>query len=94
MLHEPATIKAKDYGIEFKTRLGVLMFIIYAAFYAGFVVINVTWPTLMEVTVIFGLNLAVTYGFALIIVALILAIIYNHLCTKKENDLRIEAEGK
>ena len=34
-----------------------------------------------------GLNLAVVYGMGLIIFALILALIYNHLCTQKEREL-------
>jgi hypothetical protein len=38
----------------------------------------------MERIVAFGLNLATVYGFALIIGALILALIYDRLCRKKE----------
>jgi uncharacterized membrane protein (DUF485 family) len=38
------------------------------------------------------LNLAIVYGFALIVIALILALIYNWLCTRHEKSF--EDEGK
>ena len=84
MPHEPAAQAQNDYTVMYKQRLGVWMFIIYAIVYAGFVAINVIAPTLMEVIVVFGLNLAVFYGISLIIFALILAIIYNALCLRQE----------
>ena len=58
MLHEPAAQTKEDNAVPYKTRLGVIMFILYALVYAGFVIINITNPTLMEMTIIFGLNLA------------------------------------
>jgi len=87
MLHEPAQDHGEDPAASYKMRLGVYMFIAYAAFYAGFVIINVVNAKLMEMEVLLGLNLAVVYGLGLIVVALILALIYNHLCTSKENSL-------
>ena len=65
-------------------KLGVWMFLLYAIIYAGFVAVNVVSPKLMEAKVLFGLNLAVVYGFGLILFALVLALIYNKLCTNKE----------
>ena len=73
------------------------MFIFYGLIYAGFVCINILKPTLMEMTVVFGLNFATCYGFFLIIFALILALIYSHICTKKEIELaalETESESK
>lgn len=85
MLHEPAPQEhGEDHAADYKMRLGVYMFIAYALFYAGFVVINVVKPTLMELEIFLGLNLAVVYGFGLIVVALILALIYTHMCSKQE----------
>ncbi len=63
------------------------MFLGYAAIYVGFVALNIISPTIMEKTVFLGLNLAVVYGFGLIIVALIMALIYNGACGKKEQEL-------
>lgn len=85
MLHEPVSSTGKDYAVAYKTRLGVWMFLSYCIFYAGFVLINLWKATLMEQVIFLGLNLATVYGFALIVVALILAIIYNILCSKQEH---------
>jgi uncharacterized membrane protein (DUF485 family) len=90
MLHEPAAKMGEDHASSYKMRLGVWMFLIYAVIYAGFVAINVLSPLSMETILVFGLNLASVYGFGLIIVALILALIYNHMCAKKEKELNRE----
>ena len=87
MLHEPAAKRANDVDTPYKTRLGVRMFIAYALFYAGFVAINVIKPVLMESIIFAGLNLAVVYGFGLIVGALILALVYNHLCSVHEREV-------
>ena len=84
MLHEPATPAGKDPAGPYKTRLGIRMFIFYSLFYAGFVAINLLSPLTMGAIVFAGLNLATVYGFALIIVALIEALIYDALCRRKE----------
>ncbi len=83
MGHGPAVKLGKDGAASYKTRLGIWMFILYTAIYAGFVVINAAFPTLME-KIIFGQTLAVVYGFGLIVFALILALIYNQFCTAAE----------
>ena len=93
MLHEPANSPPeKDHAIGYKTRLGVQMFALYALVYAGFVLINIINPVLMEKRIIFGLNLAVVYGFGLIILSLIMALIYNYLCVRKEKALNGKEE--
>lgn len=94
MLHEPASSSGPDHASGYKMRLGVIMFIPYALFYAGFVLINLVKPVLMERVVLFGLNLAVVYGFSLIIVALVLALIYNGRCARMERLLYTVDEGK
>lgn len=91
MLHEPAAQSGPDFGTEYKKRLGVWMFLIYAALYSGFVVLNVLKPVLMETPVALGMNLAVTYGFGLIVFALILALVYTFLCSRKENELKAKS---
>jgi len=65
-------------------RLGLWMFLFYSLFYAVFVAINLLSPQAMGAIVFLGLNLATVYGFALIIVALIQALIYDAMCRKKE----------
>lgn len=87
MLHGQATPATKDPSSPYKMKLGVWMFLLYGLIYAGFIGINLVSPTLMEKSAVMGLNLAVTYGFGLIIFALILALIYDRLCTSRENKL-------
>lgn len=84
MLHAPAAPVGNDAAAPYKARLGVWMFLFYSLFYGGFVAINLVDPLLMESTVCFGLNLAVVYGFALIVVALVQALIYDAFCRAKE----------
>jgi uncharacterized membrane protein (DUF485 family) len=84
----PATESEPDPATKYKTRLGVWMFLVYCVFYVGFVLTNVlTEGEAMQIIVFAGLNLAVVYGIALIITALIMALIYNFLCTNKEREL-------
>ncbi|PKN91381.1 MAG: hypothetical protein CVU44_19910 [Chloroflexi bacterium HGW-Chloroflexi-6] len=91
MLHEPATPAGKDPAGPYKMRLGIWMFIFYALFYAGFVAINLLSPKTMGAIIFAGLNLATVYGMALIIVALVEALIYNAMCSKKEAEMEHKA---
>jgi len=94
MHHGPAQDSGPDPASGYKTRLGVVMFIIYTIIYAGFVFTNVlTEGEAMQIIVFMGLNLAVVYGMGLIILALVLALIYNAMCTKKERDLAASVGG-
>ena len=83
MSHGPSTNWGKDKASGFKTRLGLWMFLLYSIVYAGFVLINSIWPKLMEKSV-GNLNWAVTYGFGLIVFALVLALVYNALSSRAE----------
>ncbi len=95
MLHEPASPNEKDPAGPYKSRLGIRMFIFYALFYGGFVALNLIVPAIMGKVVLAGLNLATVYGFALIVVALIEALIYDGMCRKKEAQLEgHDTEGK
>lgn len=91
MLHEPATPAGKDPAGPYKMRLGIWMFIFYSLFYASFVAINLLSPLTMAVIVFAGLNLATVYGFSLIIVAFIEAMIYDAMCRSKEAEF-VQAE--
>lgn len=85
--HGPSTDWGVDNASDYKAKLGVYMFIIYVLVYAGFIMINVLSPKLMAALVFAGLNLAIVYGFGLIVLAIIMGLIYNYLCTKKEDEL-------
>jgi uncharacterized membrane protein (DUF485 family) len=58
---------------------GLRLFAAYLVFYGGFVFINAFHPQWMGKTW-GGLNLAVSYGFGLIVLALLLALVYGWLC--------------
>jgi uncharacterized membrane protein (DUF485 family) len=47
----------------------------------------------METIVLGGLNLAVVYGFGLIVFALILALIYSLACGRREKRLQAAGSG-
>ena len=83
MGHGPAVKLGKDHAAGYKMKIGISMFVVYTLVYAGFVAINAIKPSLMQ-TIVFGQTLAVTYGFGLLIFALVLAIIYNRLCSNAE----------
>jgi uncharacterized membrane protein (DUF485 family) len=84
MGHGPATQWEKDASTATKTKYGIILFLIYCVVYAGFVVINTVTPKTMGVIIFSGLNLAVVYGFGLIIFAIVLGLIYNQICSNAE----------
>jgi uncharacterized membrane protein (DUF485 family) len=88
MLHEPAAQDTgPDHASGYKASLGVYMFIMYAIVYAGFVAIPLFKPELMDKKIMLGMNLAPVYGFGLIVLALVMALIYNTMCGAKEKAL-------
>ncbi len=64
-------------------RIGFVLFVVYSLFYGGFVFLNAFAADVMEMTPIAGVNLAVLYGFALIVAAFVLALVYGFLCKEK-----------
>lgn len=92
MDHGPAVKLGVDHAQKKKQRLGVWLFIVYTIVYAIFVAIGVTNYEMMGKTVLGNQNLAVVYGFGLIIFAIILGIIYNWICTRYEDKLNTEEE--
>lgn len=92
MAHGPSTEWGEDKASSYKTRLGLIMFFIYAVVYIGFIVINLANPKGMETVVLAGLNLAIVYGVGLIVFAILLGLLYNFLCTKKENELNVDKD--
>jgi uncharacterized membrane protein (DUF485 family) len=97
MLHEPVESEneCEDLTLAVRTRMGVRLFLVYATVYGIFVAINLIKPVLMERIVLFGMNLAVTYGIGLIVFAIVLALIYNRRCAQLDREtLRNTVSGK
>lgn len=87
MLHEPASENQEDKAASRKAKLGVKLFFVYTFIYAGFVVIGLAKPEWMGMEFLAGQNLAIIYGFALIILAIIMGFVYNYFCSKLEDEL-------
>ncbi len=95
MLHEPATPTGPDPAAPYKTRLGAVMFVIYTIVFAGFIAVNlINDGAAMAIVLFWGLNVAVLYGFLLIVLALFMAMIYNHLCTAEERRLAVKSPAE
>jgi uncharacterized membrane protein (DUF485 family) len=69
---------------RFSARLGMLLFAIYLLFYGTYVLISAFRPKLMDEVVFAGINLAVASGFALIVGALVLALVYAWFCRRPQ----------
>ncbi len=71
---------------RYNARIGMVLFGVYLLLYGGFVFLNAFAPETMELTPLAGVNLAILYGFGLIIAALVLALIYGWLCKPQDQD--------
>ena len=73
-------------------RMGLVLFVIYSAIYAGFMGLNAFSPLTMKWAPFGGTNLAILHGLGLIIGALLLALLYMFLC-KRNADQHAEELG-
>jgi len=87
MLHEPSVNIGTDNAAPRKARLGVILFIVYTIIYAGFVVIGLFKPEWMGLEFMSGQNLAIVYGFGLILLAIVMGFVYNYFCTRMEKKM-------
>jgi len=91
-MHGPSTKWGKDKSSSLKQVLGLWLVILYSLVYAGFIIINVISPDFMAIDV-GSFNVAITYGFLLILFALLLASIYNHVCSHAEEVINEGRDG-
>ena len=71
---------ASSSGWGHNARLGLVLFTLYLLLYGGFVGLATFAPSAMARPALAGVNLAVVYGFGLIVAALVLALVYMLLC--------------
>lgn len=71
-----------DAVVAYNTRMGVGLFLIYLLFYGGFMALSAFRPHIMSTPFLGGVNVSVLYGFALIVLALVLALVYLRACRK------------
>jgi uncharacterized membrane protein (DUF485 family) len=77
----------------FKTKLGLIMFTAFTPIYLAFIFLAVISPSTMGQS-IGSLNVAIVYGFGIIVVAIVLAVIYNYICSAKEKHDHPGGEAK
>ena len=65
------------------SRHALWFFTLYLLFYGAFVLVSAFLPDMMESTPFGGLNLAIIWGFALIVFAILLSLFYGVLCREK-----------
>jgi uncharacterized membrane protein (DUF485 family) len=70
----------RDGVVVYNARLGVVLFFFYLLLYVGFIYLNAFDRERMAADAVGGVNLAVIYGFGLIVAAFVLAIVYMILC--------------
>ena len=90
MDHGPAVELGVDLASKKKTKLGIWLFILYTIVYGIFVAIGVANYEAMSNLVLGNQNLAVVFGFGLIVLAIVMGLIYNWLCTGYENKMNKE----
>lgn len=74
-------------------RIGLWLFAVYVVLYAGFMVLSAFYPERMRASAVAGVNLAVAYGFCLIVGAFVLALVYMFLVRGRAADAGA-AEGR
>lgn len=87
-------VQDEDLASEKKAKLGIQFFFIYLFLYAGFVAIGVLNYELLAYEIFRGLNLAIFYGFGLILFAVLLGMLYNFLCSRYEDEMNGGAANK
>ena len=68
--------------ISRNARVGLTLFAIYVVLYGGFIFLCVFRSAAMGGAVLWGMNLAIAYGFGLILAALVLALVYMAICSR------------
>ena len=63
------------------SKLGLWLFAFYGLVYGLFVIVSAFAPNSMEMVAVAGLNVAVVWGFALILLALVLSLVYGTMCS-------------
>jgi uncharacterized membrane protein (DUF485 family) len=81
---DPPQLAAHDAHVSPNARLGLGLFGVYLLLYVGFMGIAAFKYELFASTPFGGVNLAVLYGMALIVAALVLALVYMKLCKRDE----------
>jgi uncharacterized membrane protein (DUF485 family) len=82
MDHGPAVPKEIEDPVDTarRARYGLVLFAVYLSLYGSFMLVNAFAPAWMQTTPAAGVNLAIWWGFGLIVAAMVLALVYAWLC--------------
>jgi uncharacterized membrane protein (DUF485 family) len=69
-----------DAAARARSRIGLGLFALYVALYAGFMAVVLVRPDWLSARPFGGTNLAIAYGLGLIAAALVLAVVYMAAC--------------
>jgi uncharacterized membrane protein (DUF485 family) len=80
-------VDADDVNAKRNARYGLVLFSLYLLLYGGFMAWNVyDFKSMSQpIALLGGVNVAVVYGFGLIVAALVLAAVYMVLCRTKSD---------
>ena len=88
---DPAKVPHDDEHPDLSARnakSGLWLFAIYLAAYGIFIRLAAASPELLGWITPLGVNLAVAYGFGLIVGAVVLALVYMRMCRRNEEQFR------
>lgn len=75
----------RDAAAQVRSRIGLGLFALYVALYAGFMAVVLVRPDWLSARPFGGTNLAIAYGLGLIAAALVLAVVYMAACRFAEH---------
>jgi uncharacterized membrane protein (DUF485 family) len=90
-MQQPSASLNKGRSTILKELIGKWLFFLYAFIYGAFILINVFSPSFMGINV-GSYNVAIIFGFGLILFAILLAFAYNQICSRTEQLLDKENE--
>ncbi|KAF0202923.1 MAG: hypothetical protein FD170_1500 [Bacteroidetes bacterium] len=93
-MHGPAVKMDADHAAAKKSKLGVILFLVYTLVYSGFVFIGLMYPEVMGLHIIGRQNVSIVYGFGLIFLAIVMGFIYNWICTRYEDEATANEKEK
>ncbi len=85
---------SRPHPSDANARFGLKLFLVYTVFYAGFVLVSAFAAQWSEWELWGGLNLAVLWGFALIGMAFVLALIYGLGCQAELSDQPADGDSR
>lgn len=86
-MHDHENIREDEHPeiVAHNTRLGLVLFAVYCLLYGGFMGLSTFAPQVMKSQPFGGMNLAIIYGFGLIVAAMLLAVVYLFLAKRADN---------